>query len=386
MESKSLGSSSVRISELGFGGGPLGGLFEPVDDETAATALAQAWDSGIRYFDTAPHYGIGHSERRFGEFLRHQPRSAFTLSTKVGRLLLAQDPEGRTDEAFQVPATHRRVVDFSRDGIRRSLEDSLSRMGVDRVDVLYLHDAEPHFEAALGQGYPAVAELRAEGVVGAIGAGMGDATLLTRLVEETDVDVVMVAGRYTLLDQSALDDLLPACQTAAFRWSPRRSSTPVCWPNRDRRPERCSNTKPRRRIVERANRIADVCAVHGVTLPQAAMAFPLRHPAVAGIVVGMRSAAGGPRERRPLHRRGAGPAVERPARRRPCRRPDAGLRVVMTDPANFGYLMVHFVEDPRTPQREDLLLPQPRRGPDPLVPAQRRTTDPRVPDRHDRSA
>ena len=291
MESKSLGRSSVRISELGFGGGPLGGLFEPVDDDTAATALAQAWDSGIRYFDTAPHYGIGHSERRFGEFLRQQPRSTFTLSTKVGRFLVGQDPAGRTDEAFQVPATHRRVVDFSRDGIRRSLEDSLSRMGLDRVDVLYLHDAEPHFEAALGQGYPAVAELRAEGVVGAIGAGMGDATLLTRLVEETDVDVVMLAGRYTLLDQSALDDLLPACQdrgvsvvaAAVFNSGVLAQSRPAAGAMFE------YQTAPAD-VVERAIRIADVCAVHGVTLPQAAMAFPLRHPAVAGIVVGMRSA------------------------------------------------------------------------------------------------
>ncbi len=291
METRSLGSSPVRISRLGFGGGPLGGLFEPVDDETAAAALAQAWESGIRYFDTAPHYGIGHSERLFGDFLRRQPRSAYTLSTKVGRLLVEQDPAGRTDEAFQVPATHRRVVDFSRDGIRRSLEESLSRMGADSVDVLYLHDAEPHFEAALGQGYPALAELRAEGVVGAIGAGMGDATLLARLVEETDVDVVMLAGRYTLLDQSGLDDLLPACQrrgvsvvaAAVFNSGVLAQARPAAGAMFEYR------TAPAP-VVARANRIADVCAAHGVTLPQAAMAFPLAHPAVAGIVVGMRSA------------------------------------------------------------------------------------------------
>ena len=291
METKSLGSSSVRISRLGFGGGPLGGLFEPVDDDTAATALAQAWESGIRHFDTAPHYGIGHSERRFGEFLRRQPRSTFTLSTKVGRLLVEQDPAGRTDDAFRVPATHRRVVDFSRDGVRRSLGDSLSRMGVDRVDVLYLHDAEPHFEAALRQGYPAVAELRDEGVVGAVGAGMADATLLTRLVEETDVDVVMLAGRYTLLDQSALDDLLPACEhrgvsvvaAAVFNSGVLAQPRPAAGATFE------YETAPAA-VLERANRIADVCAGHGVTLPQAAMAFPLAHSVVAGIVVGMRSA------------------------------------------------------------------------------------------------
>jgi len=202
----------VDVTELGLGGGPLGGLFQPVDDEAAAATLAAAWDSGIRYFDTAPHYGIGHSERRFGEFLREQPRDAFTLSTKVGRLLVEQDPAGRTDEAFQVPATHRRVWDFSRDGVRRSLEESLFRMGLERVDVLYLHDAGDHFDAALHDGYPALAELRAEGVVGAIGAGMENAALLTTLIQETDVEVLMLPGRYTLLDQSALDELLPAYQ------------------------------------------------------------------------------------------------------------------------------------------------------------------------------
>ena len=291
METKSLGRSSVRISRLGFGGGPLGGLFEPVADDAAAAALAQAWESGIRHFDTAPHYGIGHSERRFGAFLRGRPRSTFTLSTKVGRYLVEQDPAGRTDEAFQVPATHRRVVDFTRDGVRRSLEDSLSRMGMDRVDVLYLHDAEPHFEAALGQGYPALAELRAEGVVGAIGAGMADTALLTRLVKEADVDVVMLAGRYTLLDQSALDDLLPACldravsvvAAAVFNSGVLAQSRPAAGATYE------YETAPTA-VLERANRVADVCAQHGVTLPQAAMAFPFTHPAVAGIVVSMRSA------------------------------------------------------------------------------------------------
>jgi D-threo-aldose 1-dehydrogenase len=291
MDTNRLGRSSVQISPLGFGGGPLGGLFEQVDDAAAAAALTQAWESGIRYFDTAPHYGIGHSERRFGEFLRNQPRSTFTLSTKVGRILVEQDPAGRQDEAFQVPATHRRVVDFSRDGVRRALEDSLARLGMDRADIVYLHDAEPHFEAALGQGYPALVELRAEGVVGAIGAGMGDATLLARLVKETDVDVVMVAGRYTLLDQSALDDLLPACEdrgvsvvaAAVFNSGVLAQSRPEAGATFDYVPAPAA-------VLERARRIADVCQAHGVSLPQAAMAFPLAHPAVAGVVVGMRSA------------------------------------------------------------------------------------------------
>jgi D-threo-aldose 1-dehydrogenase len=291
MRSNSLGGTAVQISELGFGGGPIGGLFQPVDHDTAQGALAEAWDGGVRYFDTAPHYGIGQAETWFGEFLRQQPRESFTLSTKVGRLLLPQDPEGRMDEAFQVPATHRRVWDFSRDGVRQSLEDSLGRMGLDRVDILYLHDVESHFSEAVRQGYPALAELREEGVVGAIGAGMGDAGLLARLVAETDVDVVMLAGRYTLLDQSGLDEVLPTCAdrgvsvvaAAVFNsgvLAQQRPGPGAMYGYDEAPPE----------LVARANRIADVCADHGVTLPQAAMAFPLTHSAVAGVMVGMRSA------------------------------------------------------------------------------------------------
>lgn len=291
VQSHPLGRTAVTVTELGFGGGPLGGLFEPLDEETAAAALSAAWEGGIRYFDTAPHYGIGQSERRFGEFLAQHPRDAYTLSTKVGRVLVAQDPGGRMDEAFAVPATHRRVWDFSRDGIRRSVEDSLERMGADRFDVLFLHDAEEHFDAALHDGYPALAELRAEGTVGAIGAGMYDAGKLTTLVREADVDVVMLAGRYTLLEHRALDDLLPACAergvsilaAAIFNSGLLAQERPAAGAHFD------YEAAPADRL-QRAHRIADVCEAHGITLPQAAIAFPLAHPVVAGIVIGMRSA------------------------------------------------------------------------------------------------
>jgi D-threo-aldose 1-dehydrogenase len=291
METNRLGRSSVEVTRLGFGGGPMGGLFTPLDDDTAAQALAAAWDVGIRYFDTSPHYGIGHSERRIGASLRDRPRSEYTLSTKVGRVLVPQDPEGRMDEAFMVPATHRRVWDFSRDGILRSVEDSLTRMGVDRIDALYLHDAEKHFDTALRDGYPALAELRSQGVVGAIGAGMYHSGMLTTLVRETDVDVVMLSGHYTLLQQGALDDLLPACAErgvsvlAASIFNSGLLATP-----RPAEDAFFDYAPASPEVLRRANRIADVCEAHGVTLPQAAMAFPLRHPSVAGIVVGMRTA------------------------------------------------------------------------------------------------
>ncbi|MFJ9817503.1 aldo/keto reductase [Streptomyces sp. NPDC101151] len=291
MRQNRLGKSKVHVTELGFGGGPLGGLFAPLDDETAAGALEAAWDSGIRYFDTSPHYGIGHSERRTGGLLHGKPRAEVTLSTKVGRLLVPQDPAGRMDESFAVPATHRRVWDFTRDGVLRSVHDSLERMGVDRVDLLFLHDAEEHFEDALREGYPALAELRAQGTVGAIGAGMYHPGKLTRLVEESDVDAVMLSGRYTLLDQSALDDLLPTCTArevsvlaaSIFNSGLLATARPEPGATFDYAP-----AAPR--MLERAHRMADVCEAHGVTLPEVAMAFPLRHPAVSGIVVGMRTA------------------------------------------------------------------------------------------------
>jgi D-threo-aldose 1-dehydrogenase len=288
-----VGRTAVEVTRLGFGGGPLGGLYAPLDDETAAAALAAAWECGIRYFDTAPHYGIGVSERRIGRLLIDKPRAEYTLSTKVGRVLVPQEAAGRLDEAFQVPATHRRVWDFSGDGIARSVEDSLSRMGADRFDMLFLHDAEDHFEAALRDGYPALAGLRAQGVVGAIGAGMHDTTLLTRLVREADVDVVMLASRYTLLNHSAaLDDLLPACAergvsvlaAAVFNSGVLAAPRPPGDARYDYQP-----APPE--LLRRAHRVADVCEARGVTLPQAAIAFPLLNPVVAGVVTGMRSAA-----------------------------------------------------------------------------------------------
>lgn len=292
METNQLGRTGIEVTRLGLGGGPFGGLFKALDDETAAKAMEAAWDNGIRYFDTSPHYGIGHSERRMGEFLRQQPRDEYILSTKVGRLLVPQDAEGRMDPTgFQVPATHYRVWDFTRDGVRRSVEDSLRRMGVDRIDILFLHDAEEHFEDALRDGYPALAELRDEGVVGAIGAGMYDTAKLTRLVRETDADVIMLSGGCTLLTHHAVHDLLPACAergvsvlaASIFNSGLTANPRPTDQAYFDYEPVGDA-------MLKKTHRIADICEAHGVTLPQVAMAFPLRQPVVAGIVVGMRSA------------------------------------------------------------------------------------------------
>ncbi|WP_420117607.1 aldo/keto reductase [Micromonospora sp.] len=285
---------SVRLTGLGFGAAQAGNLYRATTDEEFTAAVDTAWAGGLRYFDTAPHYGLGLSERRIGAALRTRPRDEYVVSTKVGRLLVPspQDAHRRDPEGFDVPADHRRVWDFSRDGVLRSLESSLARTGLDRVDVVYLHDPDDHWEQAAAEAVPALVELRDQGVVGAIGAGMNQSHLLTRFVEETDVDVVMCAGRYTLLEQGALADLLPAAERRGVGvvvagvynsglLSQDRPPADATYNYQQAPPE----------LIDRAHRIADVCQAYGVTLPQAALAFVRSHPAVVSTVVGLRNRA-----------------------------------------------------------------------------------------------
>jgi D-threo-aldose 1-dehydrogenase len=283
---------SLALSEISLGCAQLGNLYHEVSDAEARATVDAAWELGVRYFDTAPHYGLGLSERRLGSAMASHPRNAFVLSSKVGRLLEPVDVAGRwDDQGFVVPATHRRVWDFSRDGIRRSLDGSLERLGLDQLDIVYLHDPDDHWSDVLASGYPALDELRAEGIVSAIGAGMNQAAMLADLVRHTDVDVVMLAGRYTLIEQDSLDELLPLCAergvaiVAAGVFNSGLLARPHPPPHAkynydDAPPE----------LVVRAREIARVCERHGTTLPAAALAFPLAHPAVVSVCVGARSA------------------------------------------------------------------------------------------------
>ena len=279
-------------NELSLGCAQLGNLYREVSDEEARATVDAAWNLGVRYLDTAPHYGLGLSERRLGAALAARPRDAYVVSTKVGRLLEPADVvDGLDDEGFAVPATHRRVWDFSRDGIRRSLSQSLERLGLDRVEIVYLHDPDDHWNDVLETGFPALAELRAEGVVDSIGAGMNQAAMLAELVRHTDVDVLMLAGRYTLLEQGALDDLLPLCEerSVAVVAAGVFNSGLLA---RAHPPDdaRYDYGEAPRDMVQRARAIADICERHGTTLPAAAIAFPLAHPAVVSVCVGARSA------------------------------------------------------------------------------------------------
>ncbi|WP_116949610.1 aldo/keto reductase [Jiangella endophytica] len=282
-----------RLTRLGFGAAPIAGLYTAVDEDTAAATVDAAWAAGVRYFDTAPHYGLGVSEQRLGAALAARPRDEFVVSTKAGRLLVPDDRGGSDDEAgFAVAATHRRVWDLSRDGIRRSLDGSLTRLGLDRVDVLYLHDPEDRLDEALATAIPALAELRDEGAVTAVGAGSKDAAALTRLVRAGGLDVVMVAGRYTLLEQPALTDLFPACAAAGTDVVAAGvyNSGLLAAPDPDPAGTYEYDAVPPP-VLARARDLAAVCAEHGAVLPHAALRFPLRHPLVRSVVVGMRSPA-----------------------------------------------------------------------------------------------
>ncbi|HEX6347049.1 aldo/keto reductase [Umezawaea sp.] len=282
----------VSLSRLGFGAAPIGNLYREVSDDQAHAAVDAAWDSGVRYFDTAPHYGLGLSERRLGEALAGRPRSEYVVSTKVGRLLEPFDGGGDDlAEGFAVPATSRRVWDFSADGVRRSLESSLERLGTDHVDVVYLHDPDDHWEQASREGVPALVELREQGVVGAIGVGMNQWRMPARFIRETDVDVVMLAGRYTLLEQTALPEFLPLCLergvpvVAAGVFNSGLLSRPSV-------PDgaKYDYADAPAEVLDRARRIAAVCDGHGVALPRVAIRFALGHPAVASVVIGARTA------------------------------------------------------------------------------------------------
>ena len=279
--------TGLRITQLGFGSAPLGGLFTSVDGNTATDTVLAAYDSGIRYFDTAPFYGHGKSEVRLGSVLRQYPRDDFVLSTKVGRVLVPAEGGAIEDHAYRDTLDYNPVFDLSPDGIRRSFESSLERLGLERIDIALLHDPDDHFEKAIGQAFPTLIRMREEGLVTAIGAGMNKSEMLYEFARRVDVDCFLLAGRYTLLDQSASERLLPECENRGISiilGGPYNSGILAGG-------EHYNYEAAPIEMVEKKKRLDKLCADHDVSLKAAALQFPLKHRAVACVLAGARTAA-----------------------------------------------------------------------------------------------
>ncbi|WP_374377457.1 aldo/keto reductase [Dongia sp.] len=295
---KAPSGASLAFTELGFGTAPLGNLYRALSEEEAQATCAAAWDAGIRYIDTAPLYGLGLSETRLNHFLRGKPRDSYVLSTKVGRLLEACPPERRTGigKFFATPS-RREIYDYTHDGILRSLEASLERLGLDRIDILFVHDIDifNHKSAAardakvaelMQGGYRALVRLRDEGVIKAFGAGVNEWEVCEMLARQGDFDLFLLAGRYTLLEQEALTSFLPLCTArgigivigGAYNSGILASGAkPGAFYNYDPAPEQ---------ILDRVAGIERIVARHGVKLVEAALRFPLVHPAVVSVIPG----------------------------------------------------------------------------------------------------
>jgi D-threo-aldose 1-dehydrogenase len=292
------GSGGLSFTELGFGAAPIGNLYRAISDDEAQAVLDAAWAGGVRYFDTAPLYGLGLSETRLNRFLRGKPRGEYVLSTKIGRLLHATTPDKRDGfgKWFDVPARNEEF-DYSHDGVMRSLEFSLERLGVDRVDILYAHDldiftqgSQSALEARLAEfmqgGYRALLSLRDQGVIGAFGAGINEWEPCAWLMERGDFDIFLLAGAYTLLEQGALDGFMnPALArgVGVVIGGPYNSGILATGP----RPGAFYKYEPAPdSVLQKAGKLQAVCARHGVRLVDAAFQFALRHPAVVSVIPG----------------------------------------------------------------------------------------------------
>ena len=270
----------IELGRLALGTAPIGGLYEAVSDEEAEAVVERAWELGIRSFDTAPYYGSGLAERRLGNALRGRPRDELVVSTKVGRLLRPGDSGWHGAPPLEA------YFDFSYDAALRSLDESLERLGLDRVDIALVHDPDDHYEEALAGAFRALERLRDEGVVRAIGVGIKQTELLCRFAREADPDCFLVAGRYTALDRGAAEELLPLClergisviAAGVFNSGVLAGGDTFDY-------ERASPD-----VLASVGRLRETCARHGVPLPAAAIQFPLRHPAVACVLIGCRNA------------------------------------------------------------------------------------------------
>ena len=297
-KSRRLGKSGVMVPSFGFGGAPLGELFTRITEEDGRATLQAAWDAGVRYYDTAPWYGRGQSEHRIGRFLYHQPRDALVLSTKVGRILKAPLHPERFETGFWSGGLHfDHVFDYSYDGIMRAYEDSLQRLGMNRVDLLIIHDldfwhheVEAKVQAYLGQlatsGWRALDQLKSAGLIKGIGAGINELGMMPRFLDLVDLDFFLLALRYTLMEHDTLDEELPYCQRrdVAIIVGAVFSSGITATGAVDGAKYNYADATPE--VLDKVRRIQAVGDRHGVPLPAAALQFPFGHPSIASVIPG----------------------------------------------------------------------------------------------------
>ena len=281
------GRAGLTVSALGVGCAPLGGLFSSVKDADVDELIATALDIGVTYFDTAPFYGHGSSERRIGKGLRKVPRADFRLSSKVGRVLEPGESTEPNEYVDLDPFTP--VFDYTPSGIRRSFESSLERLGLDSIDILYIHDPDDYLDQAINEAYPELDKMRSEGLVSSIGVGTNLAEIGTRFVRETDIDVALVAGRFTVLDQVALDEFLPEAHRrnvsvlGAGVFNSGVLVNPVEGATYNYAPASAE-------ILDKTRAIHDVVRSHNVPIEAVGLQFPLRHPATKAVLTGVRTA------------------------------------------------------------------------------------------------
>ncbi|CAN7158584.1 aldo/keto reductase [Devosia sp. LjRoot16] len=299
--SRPVGATGLEISRIGFGGAPLGDLRRAPTDAGAREVLEAAWDAGIRYFDTAPFYGAGLSERRIGDFLRDKPRDSYVLSTKVGRLLVPDRAFSMERHGDPRALPFRPKFDFTYDGVMRSYDNSLQRLGLESIDILFLHDigafsqrerhAETMKQALEGGGIRALEELRASGAVQAIGAGVNEWQIIDELMNHARFDIFLLANRYTLLDQQVIDTLLPRVKregVAIVDGAPLNSGILATGPVPNAIYD-YAQASPE--MIEKTRRIEELCSKHGTTLIRAALNFPLGHEAITAIIPGFSNVA-----------------------------------------------------------------------------------------------
>lgn len=294
---KQIGKTSLQLDTLGFGCAPIGNLYNAISDDDAKAILTEAWQAGFRHFDTAPHYGQGLSERRTGDLLRPLQGKDYILSTKVGRLL---KPAGYAKErhGFVSPMPFDIHYDYSYDGVMRSFEDSILRLGLDRIDILYMHDIgrdthgddnDTHFPIAMKGGYKAMDELRSQGLVKAIGLGVNEYEVCEQALDYGDWDCFLLAGRYSLLEQKSLQTFLPKCEQrncSIIIGGPYNSGILATGVKGKATPH--YNYVPAQQdIIQRVAKMEDICQQYNVTLAAAALQFPLAHPTVASVIPGL---------------------------------------------------------------------------------------------------